>query len=60
MERHSHKQLYFFFLYNPISLYAVNKAEQFAPYVSPLLNLTETAVTEAHWSIPKQKVTVPE
>jgi len=34
MERHSHEQTYFPFLYNPIGLYAVNKAVQFVPYVS--------------------------
>jgi len=60
MERHSRDQAYFLFLYNPIGLYAVNKAVQFAPYVSPLLNLTETSVMEGHWSIPKQKAAVPE
>jgi hypothetical protein len=30
------------------------------PYVSPLLNLVETAVTEQHWSIRKEKAIVPE
>jgi hypothetical protein len=35
-------------LYNPIQLYAVNKAVQFVPYVSTLLNLAETSVTEQH------------
>jgi hypothetical protein len=38
----------------------VNKAVQFVPYVSPLLNLIETAVTEQHWSVHKQKAAVPE
>jgi ABC-type transport system substrate-binding protein len=60
MERHSRDQAYFLFLYNPIGLYAVNKAVQFVPYVSPLLNLVETAVTEQHWSIRQQKAVVPE
>src|SRR4029453_18217733 len=32
MERHSRDQAYFLFLYNPIGLYAVNKAVQFVPY----------------------------
>jgi peptide/nickel transport system substrate-binding protein len=53
MERHSRDHAYFLFLYNPIGLYAVNKAVQFVPYVSPLLNLTETSVTEQHWSVRK-------
>jgi peptide/nickel transport system substrate-binding protein len=60
MERHSRDQAYFLFLYNPIGLYAVNKAVQFVPYVSPLLNLIETSVTEQHWSIRKQKAVVSE
>jgi len=51
MERHSRDQAYFLFLYNPIGLYAVNKAVQFVPYVSPLLNLAETAVMEQRWSV---------
>jgi hypothetical protein len=28
------------------------------PYVSPLLNLSETSVTEQHWSVRKQKASV--
>jgi peptide/nickel transport system substrate-binding protein len=51
MERHTSEYAYFLFLYNPIQLYAVNKAVQFVPYVSTLLNLAETSVTEQHWSV---------
>jgi peptide/nickel transport system substrate-binding protein len=51
MERHTHDQAYFLFLYNPIKLYAVNKAVEFVPYVNTTLNLTETSVTEQHWSV---------
>jgi peptide/nickel transport system substrate-binding protein len=51
MERHTSEYAYFLFLYNPIQLFAVNKAVQFVPYVSTLLNLAETAVTEQHWSV---------
>jgi peptide/nickel transport system substrate-binding protein len=54
MERHTHDQAYFLFLYNPIQLYAVNKAVAFVPYVT-MLNLAETAVTEVHWSVRQQK-----
>jgi len=54
MERHTHDQAYFLFLYNPIQLYAVNKAVAFVPYVT-MLNLAETGVTEQHWSVHKQK-----
>jgi peptide/nickel transport system substrate-binding protein len=60
MERHSRDQAYFLFLYNPIGRYAVNKTVQFVPYVNPLLNLVETAVTDQHWSIRKQKAAMPE
>jgi ABC-type transport system substrate-binding protein len=60
MERHTHDQAYFLFLYNPIKLYAVNKAVDFVPYVNTTLNLTETSVTEQHWSVRKQKAAVPE
>jgi ABC-type transport system substrate-binding protein len=55
MERHIHDQAYFLFLYNPIKLYAVNKAVEFVPYINATLNITETAVTEQHWSVRKQK-----
>ena len=60
MERHTHEQAYFLFLYNPIKLYAVNKAVEFVPHVTTILNLTETSVTEQHWSVRKQKTTVQE
>jgi peptide/nickel transport system substrate-binding protein len=55
MERHTRDQAYFLFLYNPIKLYAVNKAVEFMPYVSTILTLDETRVTAEHWSIRKQK-----
>ncbi len=59
MERHTHDQAYFLFLYNPIQLYAANKAVAFTPYVT-MLNLAETSVTEQHWSVRKQKASTPE
>jgi ABC-type transport system substrate-binding protein len=52
MERHTRDEAYFLFLYNPIQLYAVNKAVQFVPYVANL-NFVETAVTDQHWSVRK-------
>ena len=55
MERHTHDQAYFLFLYNPIRLYAVNKAVEFVPHVTTVLNLAETGVTAEHWSVRKQK-----
>jgi len=59
MERHTHDQAYFLFLYKPIQLYAVNKAVAFVPYVT-MLNLAETGVTEQHWSVRKQKASTQE
>jgi peptide/nickel transport system substrate-binding protein len=60
MERHTSDHAYFLFLYNPIQLYAVNKAAAFVPYVTTILNLTETSVTEQHWSVRKQKAALQE
>jgi peptide/nickel transport system substrate-binding protein len=60
MERHARDQAYFLFLYNPIMLYAVNKAVEFVPYVSTVLTLAETGVTNEHWSMRKQKAAVQE
>jgi peptide/nickel transport system substrate-binding protein len=51
MERRTHDQAYLVFLYNPIPLYAVNKAVQFVPYSDGWLRLTETSVTDQHWSV---------
>jgi peptide/nickel transport system substrate-binding protein len=51
MEQHTRDHAYFLFLYNPIKLYAVNKAVEFVPHVTTILNLAETAVTEQHWSV---------
>jgi peptide/nickel transport system substrate-binding protein len=59
MERHTRDQAYFLFLYNPITLYAVNKNVEYTPYVNGVLNLVGTAVTEQHWSVRKQKAAVP-
>jgi peptide/nickel transport system substrate-binding protein len=50
MERHTRDHAYFLFLYNPIQLFAVNKAVEFVPYVTTLLKLAETRVTDQHWS----------
>ena len=48
MERHTRDQAYFLFLYNPIQLYAVNKAVHFVPYANGILNLAETSLLEQH------------
>jgi len=60
MERHTRDQAYFLFLYNPIQLYAANNAVHFVPYANGILNLSETSVTDQHWSIRKQKAGVQE
>jgi peptide/nickel transport system substrate-binding protein len=60
MERHTRDHAYFLFLYSPIQLYAVNKAVAFVPYVNQLLDFDETSVTADHWSVRKQKATMPE
>jgi len=59
MERHTSEHAYFLFLYNPIQLYAVNKAVEFVPHVSTVLNLVEFSVTDEHWSVRQQGVAVP-
>jgi peptide/nickel transport system substrate-binding protein len=51
MERHTRDHAYFLFLYNPIQLYAVNKDVTFVPYVTTRLILTETSVSDQHWSV---------
>jgi ABC-type transport system substrate-binding protein len=60
MERHTRDQAYFLFLYNPIQLFAVNKAVTFVPYVTTILELDETSLTEQHWSRRKQKAALRE
>jgi ABC-type transport system substrate-binding protein len=60
MERHTRDQAYFLFLYNPIQLFAANKAVEFVPYVTTQLKLDETSVTDQHWSVRKQKAAVQE
>ena len=60
MERHIRDQASFLFLYNPITLFAVNEAVAFVPYVNGMLQLAETSVTAQHWSVRKQKAAVHE
>jgi peptide/nickel transport system substrate-binding protein len=57
MERHTRDQASFLFLYNPIQLYATNKAVTFVPYANAL-KFVETSVTDQHWSVRKQKAAV--
>ncbi|NIR28491.1 MAG: hypothetical protein GWN84_04025 [Gammaproteobacteria bacterium] len=53
MEEYIQAQAYLLFLYNPISLYAVNRAVEFVPYITTDLVLAETGVTDDHWSVRK-------
>ena len=60
MERYTHQQAYFLFLYNPIQLFAVNKAVELVPYVSTLLKLADTGVIAQHWSVREEKSALQE
>jgi ABC-type transport system substrate-binding protein len=53
MEQHTAEQAYLLFLYNPIQLYAVNKAVRFVPHVTGFLSFVDTSVTDQHWSMRK-------
>jgi peptide/nickel transport system substrate-binding protein len=53
MERETHDQAYFLFLYNPIALAAVNRAVEFVPHANAVLIFAETSVTDQHWSVRK-------
>jgi peptide/nickel transport system substrate-binding protein len=54
LERRTHDGAYFLFLYQPIGLYAANRAVRFVPYVgNALLVFAETSVTDQHWSVRK-------
>lgn len=50
MERHTHEQAYFLFLYNPVRLHAVNRGVKYGPY-NGWTRLAETSVTDQHWSV---------
>jgi ABC-type transport system substrate-binding protein len=53
MERHASEHAYFLFLYNPIRLYAVNRAVTFVPYANSWTRLADTSVSDRHWSFRK-------
>jgi peptide/nickel transport system substrate-binding protein len=60
MEQHTRDQAYLLFLYNPIKLYAVNKAVDFIPYVSTVLKLDASGVLAEHWSVRQRKASTQE
>ena len=51
MVEYVYDSAYLLFIYSPMTLYAVNKEVNFAPYKNALLNLRETSVTDNHWSV---------
>lgn len=51
IEAHVQEQAYLLFLYNPVGLYAVNKAVDFVPYITTDLILAETGLMDQHWSV---------
>ena len=51
MVRYVHDKAYVFYLYSPLTLYAVNKEVDFVPQKSGFLRLMETSVTDNHWSL---------
>ena len=51
MVRYVHDNAYVFYLYSPLTLYAVNKEVDFVPQKCGFLRLKETSVTENHWSL---------
>jgi peptide/nickel transport system substrate-binding protein len=54
LERSTHDGAYFLFLYQPIELFAANKAVRFVPLGgNGRLRLAETSVTDQHWSVRK-------
>lgn len=55
MQRHTRDQASFLFVYNPLGLYAVNKAVEFVPQTLPFLALDSPSVTPPHWSIREPK-----
>lgn len=55
MEQHTFDHAYFLFLYSPTPLYAVNKEVDFVPYVTSVLKLDKTAVSDRHWSVRTQQ-----
>ncbi len=55
MARHTHEQAYFLFLYNPVILYATNKAVNFEPRATTILLFKKTSVTNQHWSVRARK-----
>jgi peptide/nickel transport system substrate-binding protein len=50
MEQHTHQQAYLLFLYNPVRLYAVNRAVKFTPYPT-WTRLADISITDQHWSL---------
>jgi len=55
MEEYLRDRAYRYYIYSPITLYAVNKEVNFVPQKSQALRLKETSVTDNHWSVKGEK-----
>ena len=51
VERHVYDQAYFLFLYNPIVLYAMNRAVTYDPSATMVLKVKDASVTDKHRSV---------
>jgi len=49
------EKAYKFFIYFPLTLYAVNKEVNFVPQKDTFLRLKETSVTDNRWSVREEK-----
>jgi len=50
-----YEKAYKFFIYSPLTLYAVNKEVNFVPQKDTFLRLKETSMTDNHWSVREEK-----
>ena len=49
--KYVYDRAYNFYVYSPLTLYAVNKEVEFVPYEDTFLHLKEASVTDNHWSV---------
>ncbi|KPJ52766.1 MAG: hypothetical protein AMJ37_02325 [Dehalococcoidia bacterium DG_18] len=55
MDQDIYEKAYKFFIYSPLTLYAVNKEVDFVPQKDTFLRPRETSVTDNHWSVREEK-----
>ena len=51
MAQYLFERVYRWYVYSPVTLYAVNKEVNFVPQTLGYLRLKETSVTDRHWSL---------